>query len=155
MYQKEENNMLNISGINEGYVLDHIPAGMAMSVYKYLELSKLDCQVAIIKNAKSSKTGTKDMIKIECPIDSINIDILGFIDYNITVNVIKDGEISSKMKLHLPEKVVNVVKCKNPRCITTTEQGLAQIFLLTDKEKEVYRCMYCEQQLKKRFKIYE
>lgn len=142
--------MLNISGIQEGFVLDHIRAGMSMSIYKDLKLDWLDCQVAIIKNARSNKMGKKDMIKVECPIDMLNLDILGFIDHNITVNVIKDNKITEKKELHLPKQIVNVIKCKNPRCITSIEQELDQIFILTDEEKEIYRCKYCEEQQKKK-----
>ena len=142
--------MLNISGIQEGFVLDHIKAGMSMSIYKDLKLDRLDCQIAIIKNAKSNKMGKKDMIKVECPIDTLDLDILGFIDHNITVNIIKDNNIVEKKQLHLPEQVVNVIKCKNPRCITSIEQELDQIFILTDKEKEIYRCRYCDERRKKK-----
>ena len=142
--------MLNISGIQEGFVLDHIRAGMSMSIYKDLKLDRLDCTVAIIKNARSNKMGKKDMIKVECPIDMLNLDILGFIDHNITVNVIKDNKITEKKELHLPKQIVNVIKCKNPRCITSIEQELDQIFILTDEEKEIYRCKYCEEQQKKK-----
>ena len=116
--------MLNISGIHEGFVLDHIQAGMSLQIYHYLKLDKLDCSVAIIKNAKSSKMGKKDIIKVECPIEALDLDILGFIDHNITVNVIKDGEITEKKELHLPKQVVDVIKCKNPRCITSVEPGI-------------------------------
>ena len=129
--------MLNISGIQEGFVLDHIQPGMSLQIYHDLKLDQLDCTVAIIKNAKSSKMGKKDMLKVECPI--------GFIDHNITVNVIQDNCIVSKKELRLPKQVTNVIRCKNPRCITSTEQELDQIFVLTDPEKEVYRCKYCEE----------
>ena len=105
----------------------------------------MDCCVAIIKNAHSNKMGKKDILKVECPIDLLDLDILGFIDHNITVNVIKDGEIVNKPKLVLPKKIVNVIRCKNPRCITSIEQELTQIFVLTDEEKEIYRCKYCEE----------
>ena len=142
----EMKNTLNVGRIEEGFVLDHIQAGKSMDIYKYLHLDKLDCCVAIIKNARSSKMGRKDIIKIECPIDYIDLDILGFIDHNITVNIIKDSRIVEKMDLKLPKSVVNVIKCKNPRCITSVEQELDQIFILTDEEKEVYRCRYCEEQ---------
>ena len=141
--------MLNISGINEGFVLDHIKAGMSLQIYHDLKLDRLDCCVAIIKNAKSNKMGKKDMIKVECPIDTLDLDILGFIDHNITVNIIKDDIIVEKKKLHLPNQVVNVIKCKNPRCITSIEQELDQIFILADKEKEIYRCRYCDERRKK------
>lgn len=137
--------MLNISGIHEGFVLDHIQAGMSLQIYHDLRLDSLDCTVAIIKNAKSKKMGKKDIIKVECPIEALDLDILGFIDHNITVNVIKGDSIVDKKKLTLPEQVTNVIKCKNPRCITSIEQELDQIFLLTDPEKEVYRCKYCEE----------
>ena len=137
--------MLNVGSLKEGFVLDHIQEGKAMQIYSYLGLDKLDCQVAIIKNAKSNKMERKDIIKIECPIDVINLDILGFIDHNITVNIIHNGEIVDKKKLTLPKVVYNVLKCKNPRCITSIEQELRQVFLLTDEEKQVYRCKYCEE----------
>ena len=138
-------NTLTVGRIEEGFVLDHIQAGRSMDIYKYLHLDKLDCCVAIIKNAKSNKMGKKDIMKIECPIDFMDLDILGFIDHNITVNIIKDEKIVAKKELKLPKQVVNVIKCKNPRCITSIEQGLDQIFVLADEEKEVYRCKYCEE----------
>ena len=140
--------MLNISGIHEGFVLDHIQAGMSMRIYHDLKLDQLDCTVAIIKNAKSNKMGKKDIIKVECPIDALDLDILGFIDHRITVNVIKDDKIVEKKALHLPKEVHNVIFCKNPRCITSIEQELEQIFVLTDKENKVYRCKYCETKFK-------
>ena len=129
--------MLNISGIHEGFVLDHIKAGMSLSIYHNLKLDKLDCTVAIIKNAKSNKMGKKDI--------KVNLDILGFIDHNITVNIIKGDKIVEKKELHLPKQVKNVIRCKNPRCITSIEQELDQIFLLTDENEETYRCKYCEE----------
>ena len=138
-------NTLNIGKISEGFVLDHIKAGKSMDIYKYLKLDQLDCCVAIIKNAKSNKMGKKDIIKIECPIDIIDLDILGFIDHNITVNIIKDEKIVAKKELKLPKQVVNVIKCKNPRCITSIEQGLPHVFVLSDEKKEIYRCKYCEE----------
>ena len=137
--------MLNISGISEGFVLDHIQAGMSLQIYNDLQLDKLDCTVAIIKNARSNKMGKKDIIKVECPIEALDLDILGFIDHNITVNVIKGDHIVEKRALTLPTEVKNVIKCKNPRCITSVEQELDQVFLLTDEIKEVYRCKYCEE----------
>ncbi len=137
--------MLNISGISEGFVLDHIQAGMSLRIYKDLKLDKLDCTVAIIKNAKSNKMGKKDIIKVECPIESLDLDILGFIDHNITVNVIKGDRIVEKRALSLPVEIKNVISCKNPRCITSIEQELDQVFQLTDEAKEVYRCKYCEE----------
>ena len=139
------NNTLNVGRIEEGFVLDHIQAGRSMDIYTYLHLDKLDCCVAIIKNAKSSKMGKKDIMKIECPIDFMDLDILGFIDHNITINIIKDSEIVEKKALHLPREIKNVIRCKNPRCITSIEQELDQVFILTDKEKEIYRCKYCEE----------
>ena len=140
--------MLNISGISEGFVLDHIQAGMSLQIYNDLKLDKLDCTVAIIKNARSNKMGKKDIIKVECPIEALDLDILGFIDHNITVNVIKGDHIVEKRALTLPTEVTNVIKCKNPRCITSIEQELDQVFLLTDEVKEVYRCKYCEEKYK-------
>lgn len=141
---------LNVSSIEEGFVLDHIQAGKSMDIYKYLRLDKLDCTVAIIKNARSNKMGKKDIMKIECPIDVIDLDILGFIDHNITVNIIQQNKIVEKMELSLPNQIVNVIRCKNPRCITSVEQGLDHVFVLTDPEKEEYRCKYCEQRYKKK-----
>lgn len=138
-------NTLNIGQISEGFVLDHIQAGKSMEIYKHLRLDKLDCCVAIIKNAKSSKMGKKDIIKIECPIDIIDLDILGFIDHNITVNIISNDKIVSKKELRLPKEIRNVIKCKNPRCITSIEQELDHVFVLTDEDNEVYRCKYCEE----------
>ena len=137
--------MLNVGQLNEGVVLDHIKAGKSMTIYHDLKLDKLDCCVAIIKNARSAKIGRKDIIKVECPIDTLNLDILGFIDHNITVNIIKDGKIVEKKELHLPKEIKNVIRCKNPRCITSVEQELDQIFFLADPAKEVYRCKYCEE----------
>lgn len=137
--------MLNVGRINEGFVLDHIKAGKAMTIYHDLKLDKLNCCVAIIKNARSNVMGKKDIIKVECSIDMLDLDILGFIDHNITVNIIKDGEVTEKKSLKLPKQIVNVIKCKNPRCITSVEQELDQVFLLTDPDKEIYRCKYCEE----------
>ena len=137
--------MLNISGLKEGFVLDHIQAGRSMDIYFKLGLDKLDCQVAIIKNARSSKMGRKDIIKIEGGLDHIDLDILGYIDHNITVNIIRDNQIAEKRTLKLPKKITNVIHCKNPRCITSIEQELPHIFYLADEEKEVYRCQYCDE----------
>ena len=137
--------MLNIGGIKEGVVLDHIQAGKSMEIYKYLGLGKMDCTVAIIKNARSSKMGRKDIIKIEGPLDSLDLDVLGYIDHTITVNIIRDERIVEKRCLSLPDRLVNVIHCKNPRCITSVEQELPHIFYLADKEKEVYRCQYCDE----------
>ncbi|MBE6010826.1 MAG: aspartate carbamoyltransferase regulatory subunit [Lachnospiraceae bacterium] len=137
--------MLNVSGIREGYVLDHIKAGMSLQIYHDLRLDEMDVSVAIIRNARSSKMGKKDILKVECDINTLDLDILGFIDHNITVNIIKDEKIVEKKKLTLPNQVVNIIKCKNPRCITSIEQELDHIFLLADPEKEIYRCKYCEE----------
>lgn len=137
--------MLNVGEINEGFVLDHINAGKSMTIYHDLGLDKLDCCVAIIKNARSNKLGKKDIIKVECPIDLLDLNILGFIDHSITVNIIKDGKICEKKQLTLPMQITNVIKCHNPRCITSIEQELAHIFLLTDPANEIYRCKYCEE----------
>ena len=137
--------MLNISGIQEGVVLDHIQAGKSMDIYRYLRLGELDCTVAIIKNAKSNKMGRKDIIKVEGPIDNIDLDVLRYIDHNITVNVIRENKITEKKALKLPKKITNVIRCKNPRCITSIEQELPHIFYLADEKTETYRCMYCEE----------
>lgn len=137
--------MLNVGKIKEGFVLDHIQAGKSMEIYHHLRLDKLDCCVAIIKNARSNAMGKKDIIKIECPIDVVDLNILGFIDHNITVNIIKDSHITAKQALHLPAQIVNVIKCKNPRCITSIEQELDHVFTLTDQVQEIYRCHYCEE----------
>ena len=136
-------NTLTVGRISEGFVLDHIEAGKSMEIYKYLHLDKLDCCVAIIKNAKSNKMGKKDIIKIADNMD-LNLDVLGYIDPDITVCYIRDGKIVKKKHLELPEKIVNIVHCKNPRCITSVEQDLDQVFKLTDRENRVYRCAYCE-----------
>lgn len=137
--------MLNVGALLEGYVFDHIKAGKSMTIYHDLKLDKLDCTVAIIKNARSAKMGRKDIIKVECPVGTLNLDILGFIDHNITVNIIQNQTIIQKVELTLPKKIVNVLQCSNPRCITSIEQGLDQVFVLADPEKEIYRCMYCEE----------
>ncbi len=136
---------LNVGRISEGFVLDHIQAGRCMDIYRYLHLDELDCCVAIIKNAKSNQMGKKDIMKIECPIDFMDLDILGFIDHNITVNIIKDEKVVAKKTLRLPEQITNVIKCKNPRCITSIEQELDHVFVLTDPKEEIYRCKYCEE----------
>lgn len=141
--------MLNVGKIEEGFVLDHIKVGSSLSLYHHLQLDKLDCTVAIIKNAKSNKMAKKDILKVECDIDKLDLDVLAFIDHNITVNVIKDGEIVEKKELVLPKEIKNVIKCKNPRCITSIEQELPHIFVLTDEEKEVYRCKYCEEKVER------
>ena len=140
--------MLNVDSLMNGVVIDHIEAGKSMEIYRLLDLDKLDCSVAIIKNARSGKSGKKDIIKIEGD-QQIDLNVLGFVDPNITVNIIKNGEVSGKKTLQLPSKVVNVVSCKNPRCITSTEHGLDQVFNLTDRENGIYRCAYCEQVYKR------
>lgn len=137
--------MLNISGIQEGVVLDHIQAGKSMEIYRYLGLGKMDCTVAIIKNARSSKMGRKDIIKIEGPLESLDLDILGYIDHNITVNIIREDRIVEKRRLSLPDRLVNVIHCKNPRCITSIEQELPHVFKLADEATKTYRCLYCEE----------
>ena len=138
---------MNIDSIKNGYVLDHIKAGKALEIYEQLNLANLDCQVALITNAKSKKMGEKDIIKIDKLID-IDLDKLGFIDPNITVDIVKDEKLKEKKKIDLPEKIVNVAKCKNPRCITSVEKDLDQIFVLTDRDNQIYRCHYCETSLK-------
>ena len=139
--------MLNIDSIQNGIVIDHIQAGKGMRIYELLELDKLDCCVALIKNARSSKLGRKDIIKIEGDL-AINFDVLGFIDNNITVCTIKNGELVKKENIVLPRRIKNGVKCKNPRCITSTEENLDQIFVLCDEKAHRYRCLYCEQAYK-------
>ena len=137
--------MLNVGALREGFVLDHIKAGKAMTIYHDLKLDKLDCTVAIIKNAKSNKMGKKDIIKIDREMD-LDWDLIGYVDPSITVNIIRDGKLVEKRTLKLPERIRGVLKCKNPRCITSVEQELPQEFVLTDREKRVYRCRYCETQ---------
>lgn len=137
--------MLNIGQIEEGFVLDHIEAGKSLTIYHHLGLDKLDNTVAIIKNAKSNKMGKKDILKVECDTDMLDLDILAFIDHNITVNVIEAGKIVAKKDLVLPKEIKNVIKCRNPRCITSIEQELPHIFVLADEKKEIYRCKYCEE----------
>lgn len=134
---------MKIDSIKNGIVIDHITAGKAMKIYNLLGLDGLDCSVALIKNVSSSKMGKKDIIKIDADFD-VDTDILGYVDPGATVNIIKNEVTVEKKKLELPEKLTNVIKCKNPRCITSTEQELQHIFKLTDKEKKVYRCVYCE-----------
>ena len=134
---------MNIDSIQNGIVIDHITAGKGMEIYNLLQLNKLDCSVALLMNASSEKMGKKDIIKVAADI-KIDMDALGFVDPGATVVIIRDGQVVEKSTLTLPDKLVNVLKCKNPRCITTTEQELAHIFRLTDPEKHVYRCLYCE-----------
>ena len=135
-----------IGKIENGLLLDHIKAGQGMKLYEVLGLDKLDCQVALIKNADSEKMGKKDIIKIDQLID-VDIDAIGFVDPGITVNTIKDGKLAKRTHIEMPEKIEGFVKCKNPRCITTIEQELPHKFVLTDREKGVYRCIYCESKL--------
>jgi len=142
--------MLKVGKIETGFVLDHIKAGTSLDLYYKLGLDKLDCTVAILRNVLSDKMGKKDILKVECDIEMLDLDVLGFIDHNITVNVIKNGEIVEKKDLELPKQIVNVIKCKNPRCITSIEQELPHIFVLTDAEREVYRCKYCEEKANRR-----
>ena len=138
---------MTIDSIKNGIVIDHIKAENSMELYNLLKLSELDCSVAIIQNVASKKMGKKDIIKIDSEID-VNLEILGYIDPDITINIIKNGITVEKKHPSLPEKVTNVIKCKNPRCITTVEQELDHIFKLTDREKRVYRCIYCESKAK-------
>ncbi|MCR4607567.1 MAG: aspartate carbamoyltransferase regulatory subunit [Oscillospiraceae bacterium] len=134
---------MNIDAIKNGIVIDHITAGLGMKLYDLLGLESLDCSVAIIKNVNSPKLGRKDIIKIDADIP-INLDVIGYVDPGATVNRIRDGVTIEKKKLELPEKLVNVLFCKNPRCITSTEQELKHVFKLTDRKNRIYRCLYCE-----------
>ena len=134
---------MNIDSIKNGIVIDHIQAKKGMEIYEALNLGELDCSVAIITNARSQKMGRKDIIKIDKSID-LDLDILGYIDPNITINIIKNDERIEKYHVELPETITNIIKCKNPRCITSVEQGLDQVFVLTDRNKRAYRCKYCE-----------
>ena len=134
---------MNIDSIKNGIVIDHITAGKGMELYRLLSLGDLDCTVALIKNVISGKMGKKDIIKIDADID-LSMDILGYVDPNVTVNVIRNGSIAEKKSIGLPTRLADVIKCKNPRCITTTEQELSHVFVLTDADARVYRCLYCE-----------
>ena len=138
---------MNIDSIKNGIVIDHITAGKGAELYSLLNLDSLNCTIVIGKNVASRKMGKKDIIKIDAPID-LNTDILGYIDPDVTINIIKDGKIAEKKTVSLPERLVNVIACKNPRCITSCEQELDQVFTLTDKENRVYRCLYCETKAK-------
>ena len=138
---------MNIDSIINGIVIDHISSGKGMKIYQLLELDKLNSSVALLRNVNSTKMGKKDIIKIEGYID-FDFDVLGVIDPNITINIIKDGVIAEKRKLNLPERVTNIIRCKNPRCITSIEQELPHRFKLTNREKAIYRCEYCEQSFK-------
>ena len=136
---------MTIDSIRNGIVIDHIAAGKAMALYNLIGLGKLDCSVAILKNVVSEKLGKKDIIKIDRDLD-LDWDIIGYVDPNITVNIIRDGQRVEKRQLKLPDRITNVIRCKNPRCITSVEQELPQVFKLTDREKRIYRCLYCETQ---------
>ena len=138
---------MNIDAVKNGIVLDHIPAGKSMEIYKMLELEKLDCQVAIIRNASSGKMGKKDILKIDTEMD-LDFAVLGYIAPGTTVNIIRNDQRVEKRYLDLPEEVRGVIHCKNPRCITSVEQELEQVFRLTDRENRVYRCLYCESKAK-------
>lgn len=139
---------MNIDSIENGIVIDHITAGKAMKLYELLKLGDLDAQVAIIKNASSHKMGKKDIIKIDADID-VNIDAIGYVDPAATVSIIRDGKLAEKVKLDLPPRLVNIIKCRNPRCITSTEQEIDHVFKLVESEHRIYRCIYCESKAKK------
>ena len=143
MYENERTGIMNIDSIQNGVVLDHIQAGKSMDIYRYLHLDRLDCSVAIIKNVRSGHMGKKDIIKIDSPMD-LDLDVLGYIDAHITVNIIRDGELVEKRHLELPQKLVTIIRCKNPRCLTVSEPQLDAVFLLSDPEEHVYRCAYCD-----------
>lgn len=134
---------MNIDSIQNGVVIDHITAGLGMKLYELLNLASLDASIALIKNVGSKKMGKKDIIKIDADIP-VDFDVIGFVDPDATVNIIKDGVLVEKLSIDMPETLTNVIKCKNPRCITSCEQELDHIFKLTDKEGKVYRCIYCE-----------
>ena len=138
---------MNIDSIHSGIVLDHITAGRGMDVYRYLKLDELDCTVAYIRNVRSNAMGRKDIIKIDADIH-VDLDVLGYLDPGITVNIISEGKLVEKKKLSLPERLVNVITCKNPRCITTVEGALDQHFVLKDRERGVYRCLFCDAERK-------
>ena len=134
---------MNIDSITNGIVIDHITAGKSMKLYELLHLKDLDCSVAIIKNVHSNKLGKKDIIKIDADVP-VNFDVIGYVDPGVTINIIRNEERVEKMRIDLPEKLTGVLRCKNPRCITSTEQELPHVFRLTDRPKRVYRCIYCE-----------
>ena len=141
---------MNIDSIQDGVVLDHIRAGKSMVIYHYLHLDALDCSVAIIQNARSAHLGKKDIIKIDTPME-LDLDVLGYFDSNITVNIIRGGELVEKKHVELPQKLVNVIRCRNPRCITAAEEQLDAIFLLSDPVRQTYRCAYCDTATDKTF----
>lgn len=138
---------MNIDSIKNGIVIDHIKAGKGMEIYKFLRLDELDCSVALIKNAQSKQMGKKDIIKIDAALH-VDLHVLGYIDPDITVNIIKNGKLAEKCHLELPERVTDVIRCKNPRCITSIEQGIQHVFKLADRENRIYRCIYCESKAK-------
>ena len=138
---------MNIDGVSTGIVLDHIQAGRSMEIYEYLGLDKLQSCVAVIQNVRSGKYGKKDIIKIDEIID-LNLDVLGYFDPNITVNYIRDGKLLEKKHLALPDKLTDVIRCKNPRCITSCEQEIPHEFVLVDRAKKIYKCVYCDTQVK-------
>ena len=138
---------MNVDGVSNGIVIDHISAGRSMEIYHFLHLEDVDSCVAIIKNVQSTKYGKKDIIKIDEIID-LDLDVLGYLDPNITVNIVKDGKLHKKMHLALPETLTNVIRCKNPRCITSTEQEIDHVFRLADRKTGLYRCVYCETKAK-------
>ena len=140
---------MHIDSIHNGVVLDHIQAGKSMEIYQHLHLDKLDCSVAIIKNARSARMGKKDILKIDSPLE-LDLEVLGYIDPGITVNIIRDGVRVEKKKLELPRRITNVIHCHNPRCITVAEPQLDAIFLLSDPDKRTYRCAYCETESEKK-----
>lgn len=141
---------MNIDSIRDGIVIDHITAGRGMRLYELLGLDDLDCSVAIIKNVTSKKMGKKDIIKIDSDVD-INMDVIGFVDPQATVNIIRDGERADKRCIEMPRTLTNVIRCMNPRCITTTEQELDHVFRLTDPENKIYRCIYCETKAERKY----
>ena len=138
---------MNIDSITNGVVIDHITAGRGMKLYELLGLDSLECSVAIIKNVNSAKMGKKDIIKIDADIP-VSFDVIGYVDPGVTVNIIRDGMLFEKRTIDIPETLVNVIKCKNPRCITSVEQEIDHIFKLTDRNKRIYRCIYCESKAK-------
>ena len=141
---------MNIDSIQNGIVIDHITAGRGMRLYELLHLDELDCSVAIIKNVTSKKMGKKDIIKIDADVD-INMNVIGFVDPQATVNIIRDGERADKRCIEMPQELTNVIRCMNPRCITTTEQELDHVFRLTDRENKIYRCIYCETKAERKY----
>ena len=140
---------MNIDSIRDGVVLDHIQAGQGMEIYRYLHLNELDCSVAIIQRARSARSGKKDIIKIDTPMEP-DLDVLGYLDANVTVNIIRDGQLAEKKHLEPPKKLVNIIRCRNPRCITSSEGQLDAIFLLSDPDRHIYRCAYCDTAFERR-----